>query len=88
MEKEESCFVKGMKATMYNHYPDEALAEFRRLIWKNLLENSRDIVEAIRKLKLDHANRSTKVRQFLRSFIFTLSIAIDMYVSYLTPGQL
>jgi hypothetical protein len=48
--------------TIDGGYTDEALAEFRQLIWKNLLENSRDIAHALRKLNLDHANRSTEVR--------------------------
>jgi hypothetical protein len=57
----EACdFVKRMK-TIDGSYTDEALAEFRQLIWKNLVENSRDIVHVLRKLNLDLANRSTKV---------------------------
>jgi hypothetical protein len=37
-------------------------AEFRPVVWKNLLENSRKVVWALRKSKLDHANRRTKLR--------------------------
>ena len=60
-EREACDFVKRMK-TIDGGYTDEALAEFRQLIWKNLLDNSHDIVDALRKLNLDRANRSTKVR--------------------------
>jgi hypothetical protein len=57
-EKQATDFVKRM-GTIDGGYTDEALAEFRQLIWKNknLLENSRDIVDVLRKLNLDRANR-------------------------------
>ena len=48
---------------VHNPYAfDNLKAEFRPVIWENLLENSRNIVWGLRKLKLDHANRRTKVR--------------------------
>ena len=41
---------------------DTLKANFRPVIWNNLLENSRNIVWTLRELNLDHANRWTKVR--------------------------
>jgi hypothetical protein len=54
--------VERMKNAHDPYACDNLKAKFRPVIWKNLLENSRDIVWALRKLNLDHANRRTKVR--------------------------
>jgi hypothetical protein len=54
--------VELMKNVHDPHACDNSKAEFRPVIWKNLLENSRDIVWALHKRKLDQANRRTKVR--------------------------
>jgi hypothetical protein len=75
LEAEAFAIVKHMKI---GNYPDtgdfsEASNEptdFRLVIWKNLLENSRDMVGALRKLNLDYASRSTKVRRYPYTFIF------------------
>jgi hypothetical protein len=49
-----------MKFTHRNGY--EELADFRRIIWKNLLEKSRKIVQALRDLGLEPVNDANKVR--------------------------
>jgi hypothetical protein len=54
--------VDFMKNVHDPHACDNSTVKFRPVIWKNLLENSRNIVWALRKLNLDHANHRTKVR--------------------------
>jgi hypothetical protein len=54
--------VELMKNVHDAYACDNLKAKFRPVIWKNLLENSRNIVWALRKLNLDHANHRTKVR--------------------------
>jgi len=74
LEAEAFAIVKHMKIVNHPYTGDFSEAsdeptDFRSVIWKNLLENSRDIVGALRKLNLDHARRSTKVRLYLYTFI-------------------
>jgi hypothetical protein len=74
LEAEAFDIVKHMKIVNHPYTSDFSEAtdepsDFRSVIWKNLLENSRDMVGALRKLNLDHARRSTKVRLLLYTFI-------------------
>jgi hypothetical protein len=60
-EAEAFAIVKRMKMD-HDDYTLEGLADFRSVIWKILLENSQNIVQALRRLNVKHANRATKVR--------------------------
>jgi hypothetical protein len=53
----------------HDDYTLEGLADFRPVIWKILLENSRSIVQALRRLNFKHANRVTKVRCLSTYFV-------------------
>jgi len=53
---------------VHDDYTLEELADFRPIIWKILLENSRSIVQSLRGLSPKHTNRATKVCRFLLSF--------------------
>ncbi|KAH9970774.1 G-protein alpha subunit [Russula compacta] len=58
-EAEAFAMVKHMKV-IHENYSSEELADFRPAIWKILLENSRSIVQALRKSRFKHAYRATK----------------------------
>ena len=76
-QAEAFAFVELVK-NVYDPYTRESLkAVFRQVIWKKLLENSRDIVWVLRKLNLDHANRQTKVRWYLS---FSVTVVLDICV--------
>ena len=64
-EAEAFTMVKHMKIFHGDDTREEQLAEFRSVIWKILVENSRSIVQAIRNLGLQYLKGSTKVRCFL-----------------------
>ncbi len=49
---------------VHDDYTLEGLADFRPVIWKILLENSRSAVQAVRRLNLKRPNCATKVRSF------------------------
>jgi hypothetical protein len=61
-EAEAFAIVKHMKIIHDDCLSEQLLAEFRLVIWKTLLENARDIVLVLRRLNLEYANCSTKVR--------------------------
>ena len=65
-ESAASAFIKRMKTLHEGHPRDELtyeqLVEFRPVIWRILLLNSRSIVRAIRSRNLGPARRSNKVR--------------------------
>jgi guanine nucleotide-binding protein subunit alpha len=51
-----------MKIIHQNGYSCEELLAFRPLIWKNLLESGRDVIQAMAKFNLQPINPSNKVR--------------------------
>lgn len=51
-----------------NGYSSKELADFRQIIWKSLLEKSRNVVQALRTFDLEPANHANKVRCLLRTF--------------------
>jgi guanine nucleotide-binding protein G(i) subunit alpha len=51
-----------MKIIHQNGYTNEELLAFRPLIWKNLLESARDVVQALGKFNLEPISPSNKVR--------------------------
>jgi guanine nucleotide-binding protein G(i) subunit alpha len=60
-----------MKIIHQNGYSHEELLAFRPLIWKNLLESGRDIVQALAKFNLQPISPFNKVRcPSLRSDLF------------------
>jgi hypothetical protein len=61
-ESGKSTIVKQMKIIHQNGYSREELLAFRPLIWKNLLESGRDVVQALAKLNLQPISPSNKVR--------------------------
>jgi guanine nucleotide-binding protein G(i) subunit alpha len=64
---EESAIVKQMKIS-HGGYTCEELADFRQIIWKSLLENSRNIVQALRTFDLEPVNHANRVRRFFYTF--------------------
>jgi len=50
-----------MKIIHQNGYSREELLAFRPLIWKNLLESGRDVVQALAKFNLQPISPSNKV---------------------------
>lgn len=58
-EAEAFAVAQHMKIA-HDDYTLEDLADFRPVIWKILLENSRSIVQSLRGLSPKHANRATK----------------------------
>ena len=70
---ESFAIVKCIKLIL-DDYANEQLIEYRPFIWKTLLENSRDMVQALRNSEagnVERANCATKVRSsapFPRSF--------------------
>ena len=68
-ESGKSTIVKQMKIIHQNGYSREELLAFRPLIWKNLIESGRDVVQALAKFNLQPISPSNKVRRpSLRSF--------------------
>jgi hypothetical protein len=61
-ESGKSTIVKQMKIIHQNGYSCEELLAFRPLIWKNLLESGRDVIQAMAKFNLQPINPSNKVR--------------------------
>jgi guanine nucleotide-binding protein G(i) subunit alpha len=61
-ESGKSTIVKQMKIIHQNGYSREELLAFRPLIWKNLLESGRDVVQALAKFNLQPISPSNKVR--------------------------
>jgi len=61
-EAEAFTMVKHMKIFHGDDTREEQLAEFRSVIWKILVENSRSIVQAIRNLGLEYLKCSTKAK--------------------------
>jgi guanine nucleotide-binding protein G(i) subunit alpha len=51
-----------MKIIHQNGYSREELLAFRPLIWKNLLESGRDVVQALAKFNLKPISASNKVQ--------------------------
>ena len=51
-----------MKIIHQNGYTDDELLAFRPLIWKNLLESARDVVQALGKFNLEPISPANKVR--------------------------
>jgi guanine nucleotide-binding protein G(i) subunit alpha len=60
-ESGKSTIVKQMKIIHQNGYSREELLAFRPLIWKNLLESGRDVVQALAKFDLQPLSPSNKV---------------------------
>ena len=60
-ESGKSTIVKQMKIIHQNGYSHDELIAFRPLIWKNLLECARDIVQALRKFNLEPITPANKV---------------------------
>ena len=60
-ESGKSTIVKQMKIIHQNGYSREELLAFRPLIWKNLLESGRDVIQALAKFNLQPLNASNKV---------------------------
>jgi guanine nucleotide-binding protein subunit alpha len=60
-ESGKSTIVKQMKIIHQNGYSHDELIAFRPLIWKNLLESARDIVQALRKFNLEPITPANKV---------------------------
>jgi len=58
-QAEAFAIVKHMKV-VHDDYTLEGLADFRPVIWKILLENSRSAVQAVRRLNLKRPNCATK----------------------------
>jgi guanine nucleotide-binding protein G(i) subunit alpha len=52
-ESGKSTIVKQMKIIHQNGYSPEELLAFRPLIWKNLLESARDVINALAKFTLE-----------------------------------
>jgi guanine nucleotide-binding protein G(i) subunit alpha len=69
-----------MKIIHQNGYSREELLAFRPLIWKNLLESGRDVVQALAKFKLQPISPSNKVRRpSLRSVLFLVYFNLTHY---------
>ena len=62
-ESGKSTIVKQMKIIHQNGYSRDELIAFRPLIWKNLLESARDVVQALRKFNLEPITPANKVRR-------------------------
>ena len=60
-ESGKSTIVKQMKIIHQNGYSRDELIAFRPLIWKNLLESARDVVQALRKFNLEPITPANKV---------------------------
>ena len=60
-ESGKSTIVKQMKIIHQNGYSHDELIAFRPLIWKNLLESARDVVQALRKFNLEPITPANKV---------------------------
>ncbi|KAI9460345.1 G-protein alpha subunit [Russula earlei] len=59
-ESGKSTIVKQMKIIHQNGYMRDELLAFRPLIWKNLLESARDVVQALAKFNLEPISPSNK----------------------------
>lgn len=59
-ESGKSTIVKQMKIIHQNGYSRDELIAFRPLIWKNLLESARDVVQALRKFNLEPITPANK----------------------------
>jgi guanine nucleotide-binding protein subunit alpha len=68
-----------MKIIHQNGYSREELLAFRPLIWKNLLECGRDVVQALAKFNLQPISPSNKVR--------CLSLRSAILISHTLPLQ-
>lgn len=78
--------VKCIKLIL-DDYANEELIEYRPFIWKTLLENSRDMVQALRNSEtasFERANCATKVR----CTFHTSSAFLFVNIGVLFPGQL
>ena len=67
-ESGKSTIVKQMKIIHQNGYTPEELLAFRPLIWKNLFESARDVVNALTKFNLEPITSTNRVRRRLVSF--------------------
>jgi hypothetical protein len=56
-----------MKIIHQNGYSREELLAFRPLVWKNLLESARDIVQALGQFNLEPITPTNKVHRLLVS---------------------
>ena len=63
-ESGKSTIVKQMKIIHQNGYTPEELLAFRPLIWKNLLESARDVVNALTKFNLEPITPTNRVRRY------------------------
>ena len=70
---------------VHDDYTLEGLADYRLIIWKILLDNSRSIVQSLRRLSPEHVNRATDVCSFPHPFALTL--IMDTYVG-VPPSRL
>ncbi|KAI0253628.1 G-protein alpha subunit [Lactifluus subvellereus] len=59
-ESGKSTIVKQMKIIHQNGYTNDELLAFRPLIWKNLLESARDVVQALGKFNLEPIRPANK----------------------------
>ncbi|KAH9966194.1 G-protein alpha subunit-domain-containing protein [Lactifluus volemus] len=57
---EVSALIKHIKFAHGNGYSSKELADFRQIIWKNLLEKSRGVVQALRTFDLEPTNHANK----------------------------
>ncbi|KAI0255640.1 G-protein alpha subunit [Lactifluus subvellereus] len=61
-DTEASTVIKQMKFTHCGGYTHDELAYFRLIIWKSLLENSRNIVQVLRAFDLEPTNHANKAK--------------------------
>ena len=64
-----------MKIIHQNGYTPEELLAFRPLIWKNLFESARDVVNALSKFNLEPITPTNRVRRRLLSPTFLSSLS-------------
>ena len=67
-DTEASAIIKRMKCIHYDGYTRDELAHFRLVIWKSLLEKSRNIVQALRTFDLEPTDHTNKVRRPFYTF--------------------
>lgn len=67
-----------MKIIHQNGYTRDELLAFRPLIWKNLLESARDVVQALGKFNLEPISSSNKVMRPLFPFLYLLTCSFGL----------
>ena len=82
-ESGKSTIVKQMKIIHQNGYTRDELLSFRPLIWKNLLESARDVIQALTKFNLEPITPTNKVH-----LVFDLLCHISSYPVRSFTGKL